>query len=243
MLSFKSFSAESFTLDGNILTINYGQASSTNKLTFGKGNLKPYVKKLDGIDVQVRCLYTFKDKAGTDLMKKLKSGDIDKNTYDQFLQRSSVFATRLLRDFKIDLIVLPESSSPLAADFVERLLASNPGIRLAPQNYIKARDINQISLDLNNPKLTPLILKSLQSILRRAKREGVIKMKWVLPQHRKFLMNVFSYAGNSAIFCDKNILIVDDIITSGSSILPIYKSVEEAGAAAVSCLTIFKSST
>lgn len=243
MLSFRSYIAESFSIDGDELVIDYSKKSDTNKLTFGKGKLKPYVKKLEGIDVQVISLYTFNDQSGTVIMKKLKANDISNDTYYQFINRSAVYASRLIRDLKIDLLVLPESSSPLAANFARAIVAANPGIRMAPKNFIKARDVEQIKIDYENPKLTPAITKTLESSLRRAKREGVLKMKWILPVNRKFLTNVFSYDGNSYIFSDKNVLIVDDIVTSGSSILPLYKAVEEAGANSTTCLTLFKSST
>ena len=243
MLSFKSYTAESFSIDGDELVIDYEKKSDTNNLRFGKGKLTPYVKKLEGVDVQVISLYTFNDTSGTVIMKKLKANDISNDTYYQFINRSAVFASHLIRELKIDILVLPESSSPLAANFARAIVKANPGIKMAPKNFIKARDAKDIKIDYDHPKLTPAIIKTLESSLRRAEREGVLKMKWILPVNRKFLSNVFSYDGNADIFEYRNVLIVDDIVTSGSSILPLYLTVEEAGASNTHCLTLFKSST
>jgi hypothetical protein len=243
MISFKSYVAESFSIDGDELVIDYEKKSDTNNLRFGKGKLTPYVKKLEGVDVQVFSLYTFNDQSGTKIIKKLKANDISNDTYYQFLQRSAVFASRLIHDLKIDLIVLPESSSPLAANFARAIMGINPGIKMAPKNFIKARDVNDIKILYDHPKLTPAIIKTLESSLRRAEREGVLKMKWILPVNRKFLENVFSYDGNADIFEYRNVLIVDDVVTSGSSILPLYLAVEEAGASNTYCLTLFKATT
>jgi hypothetical protein len=243
LISFRDFINESFSIDGDRLVIRYGEKSDTNKITFGKGKLKPYLKKLDGIDVQVQSLYTFKDQAGTVLMKMLKDKKIDSETYDLFLRRSAVFASRVIREQKIDVLVLIGSSSNLGRDFAHKILDVNAGIKLAPANFVKAKSAEEIKIDYDHPKISPSIIKSLESALRRAQREGVLKMKWILPANRKFLKNVFAYEGNANIFLDKNVLLVDDIVTSGSSILSPFKTAQEAGAKSVSCLTLFKSAT
>ena len=233
--------AESISLSAidDTVVIDYSDKKGDVKTTLGKRKLIPYTKKIEGTDLSVISMYNTYGNNATDIIKALKAKKLSTEDYHQFLSRSAVYASKLLKDNEIDIIVMPKSSSTLTKDFASELGKRFPHIKIMVDSFVKS-EIDKIVLNTEDPRLEPSILKSLTGILKRAKKDGYFEFKKVLPQHRKFFRNVFSYDGNSAIFEDKNVLIVDDIIASGSSIYDIYKTLQEAAVNEVLCLTLFK---
>ena len=242
MKSFRQFS-ESMELDssGDNIIISYeSKPGDLINLRFGKSEFKPYTKRVEGMPLTALSLYTSKGADATNILKKLKAMKVDKNAYSQFLTRSAVYATRVIRDLKIDVIVTPRSSSSLTHDFAEKLSERNPGITFMLDSFVKADDPSKITISDEFKKLSDSTFKKLEGSIRRGVKLGYFQMKWILPPYRKFLRNVFSYVGNAKKFEGKNVLIVDDVISSGSSVGAIFQTLQEAGADSVICLTLFK---
>jgi len=225
----------------NQVIIDYeSKAGDLINLRFGKSELKPHTKNIEGITLDVFNLYTSKGADATIILKRLKAMHIDVSAYNQFLNRSAVYATKIIRDLNVDIIVTPKSSSSLTKDFAQKIKERNPGIEFLLDSFVKAEDPSKITLDLESKKLSDSTIKKLESSIRRGVKLGYFQMKWVLPPYRKFLKNVFSYTGNAKKFEGKKVLIIDDVIASGSSLVSIFQTLQEAGAESVKCLTIFK---
>ncbi len=241
MKSFLQFT-ESMTLDSNNqVVIDYEtKTGDLINLRFGKCELKPYTKNIEGVELDAFSLYTSKGSDATIILKQLKVMHINEIVYNQFLNRSAVYAARIIRDLKIDIIVTPKSSSSLTKDFAQKIKERNPGIEYLLDSFVKSEDPSKITLDLESKKLSDNTIKKLESSIRRGVKLGYFQMKWILPPYRKFLKNVFSYTGNAKKFEDKTVLIIDDVIASGSSLVSIFQTLQEAGAESVKCLTIFK---
>jgi len=241
MKSFLQFT-ESMTLDSdNQVIIDYkSKVGDLINLRFGKSELKPYIKNIEGVALDAFSLYTSKGADATHILKQLKAMQIDKVAYNQFLNRSAIYATEIIRDLKIDIIVTPKSSSSLTHDFAQKIKERNPGIEFLLDSFVKAEDPSKITIDLESKKLSDSTIKKLESSIRRGVKLGYFQMKWVLPPYRKFLKNIFSYTGNAKKFEDKKVLIIDDVIASGSSLASIFQTLQEAGAESVKGLTIFK---
>lgn len=242
MKSFITFVDESMELDSNNdVIIDYESKPGDNiNLRFGKSSFKPYVKRVTGVELDALSLYTSKGPDATVILKQLKAMKIDKAVYSQFLNRSAVYASKLIRDLKIDIIVTPKSSSSLTHDFASKLEQRNPGIEFLLDSFAKSDDPSKITIDVDNDKLSDKVKDTLESSIRRGVKLGYFQMKWILPQNRKFLKNLFSYAGNAKKFEGKNVLIIDDVVSSGSSLAAIFQTLQEAGASSVICLTLFK---
>lgn len=235
---------ESFYLGtDDLVHISYadnGEKDIPINLKFGKKDLVPYKKKIAGVDLYVSSLYTALGDGSTDLLKMLKAKKISPTEYSMFLKRSAVYTSYILKDLGIDIIVTPKSSSTLTNDFVRELQARNTGIKFIYDSFQKAKDPSEIKVDYGAEGLKDKTIKTLESSIRRGVREGYFQMKWILPQNRKFLLNLFSYNGNAQIFEGKKVLIVDDVVSSGSSLVSIYRTAQEAGAESVNCLALFK---
>lgn len=241
MLSFKELLHEDIDIvDGKLIF----DSDTGIKSKFGKSkDYTPYKKKVEGTDIITYSLYSASANNSTDIMRAVKRANFSRPEVVQFLKRSAVYAARLLKGMKIDTIVTPISSSNLTKEFVKELQ-----VRTHYDVYIdsfqKNPNISSIELDADNPNITPAIIKSMQKILDKAKRDGQLSLTKFSVIHRKFLKNLFQATDKKLLakFDGKNILIIDDIMTSGTTTKNIVDILMVNGAKEVSGLTIFKSS-
>lgn len=179
----------------------------------------------------------------TDILKAVKGADLNTSEMNAFLIRSAIYAVRVLRNFKVDVIVTPASSSNLTKEFVNRI-AERANYDVYTDSFRKSPDISKVKIDINHPAITKDIIKSMQSILDRAIRKGNLSVKMFAVHHRKFLTNMFEVTDERVLqkINGKNVVIIDDIMTSGTTTKNIYDILITNGAESVSALTIFKSS-
>lgn len=219
-------------------------AGSGIQTSFGKGKrLDPFKKKVPGTDMTSLSLY--QAKGGTDILKALKSANY-KSDPDviQFINRSAVYATRILNSLDTDVIVSPISSSDLVKEFAKQIQR-----RTYDEFYIdsfrKTPDISKVSVDRDDPRITDEIATSMEKTLARAKRKGYLSVKQFAPSHRKFLKNLFEIIDESLYkkVVDKNVVIIDDVMTTGTTAKQIHDILKAHGANTVVTLTMFKATS
>lgn len=224
--------------------------STPNKETgistsFGKTkNLTPFTKTIKGTDGVVSySLYQAKNKNSSDIMKAVKSTDFSNDDIHKFLKRSSIYAARVLRPLDIDLIVTPVSSSPLTKEFA-KYIQKRTNYDVLVDSFKKRPDLSRVEIDVDHPKITPKIIKSMQSILKRAIKQGNLTIKMFAPMHRMFVKNLFEVTEQKILTKTEgqNIIIIDDVTTSGTTIKNINDILVTNKAKSVNALTIFKSS-
>ena len=248
MKTFKDYLApfqESFdTVDG---VLNFNAPNSTDSgisSKFGKGkDLKPFVKKVEGVsDLLSYSLYQAKTANATDVMKLIKKSDMSDPNTRAFITRSAIYGSRVLRELKVDIIVTPASTSALANAFVDEL-SRRTFIPIYKDSFTKRPDLTKVEIDTAHPKITPAIIKSMETTLKRAIRLGHVSIKMFAVMHRKFLRGLFEITDQKLLtkVKDKNVLIVDDVMTSGSTAKNIYDILKTNEAETVSVLTLFKS--
>lgn len=210
--------------------------------SFGKGkDFKPFKKEVIPGLISY-SLYNAKGQEANKIMVAAKTADFKSGEIDEFLNRSAIYATRILRSLDVDIIVTPISSSDLTKEFVKRIKErSNYDVFI--DSFRKQPDISKVEIDYDNPKITPLIIKSMEDTLDRAKRRNNLSVKMFSPMHRKFIKNMFEITDPKLLakFEDKNVIIIDDIMTSGTSAKNIYDVLITNNAKTVNILTIFKS--
>lgn len=219
------------------------KSSEGIKSSFGKDKkLKPFSKKImDGLVSY--SLYNANTKNSTDILKAFKSADFSSKELQDFLTRSAIYASRILRDLGVDVIVTPQSSSDLTKEFVKQISArTNYDVYI--DSFRKAPDLSKVEIDRENPNITPAIIKSMEDILNRAIKRGNLSVKMFAVQHRKFLKNLFEVTDQKLLqkIDGKHVVIIDDIMTSGTTTKNIYDILVTNNADKVSALTIFKSS-
>lgn len=246
ILTFKNYHLfyEAFDIIDGELVLDAPKSTTTGiPSSFGKGRfLKPYTKKLSD-DLMTYSLYQAKNANSSEILKALKSADYSDEKVRHFLNRSAVYAVRILRDLDIDVIVTPRSSSDLTKEFVGEI-QRRTNYDVIVDAFAKKIDLTKVEIDRNHPKITPQIIRSMESTLRLAIRRGHLYIKMFAPPHRKFVKNLFDII-DEQIYTrvkDKNVLIIDDIMTTGTSVSNIYDILKTNNAAEISALTLFKSS-
>lgn len=241
MLSFKElFNEDIDIIDGKLMF----NVDSGIKSKFGKSkDYTPYKKKVEGTDIITYSLYSASAKNSTEIMRAVKRADFSSPEVIQFLKRSAVYAYHLLKSMNIDAIVTPISSSDLTKEFVKELQARTH-YDVYVDSFKKNPNISSIEIDVDNPNITPAIAKSMQKILDKANRDGQLSLTKFSVMHRKFIKNLFQIVDKTLLakFDGKKILIIDDIMTSGTTTKNIVDILMINGAKEVSGLTIFKSS-
>lgn len=145
-----------------------------------------------------------------------------------------------------DYIVSPKSSSPLIHSLINKLkTVSNKPIFITDM-FLK-NDIENIWLDIEEAKkeLEPKHLKSLLKSFERAKKvDGQsMKLQRLGKYHRKYVKNmlIVNPQHNNILvdMLDKNILVVDDLITTGKTLNDIRVILSNLGSGEVTLFTMF----
>lgn len=216
--------------DFNTKATSKGETDVNTRL--GKTGFIPYEKTINS--VLKRRAYSVYSIGGTTsksaghlfmrMVKKMEKTD----GYKKFINRTAVFiAGQIVKKNKIDFIIAPKSSSSLVDD-VLKSVQSKTGVKVLSHGFEKA-DISKITIDYKHPKITDKISKRLESNIRKAKKDGLFEMKTILPNFRKFIKNYLKLVPNDSLRKNiegKNVMIFDDIVTSGTTIEEMIRSVE-----------------
>jgi hypothetical protein len=234
--------SESIYAEGDKLVIDYFQNDTGIKTAFGKNKkLDPYEKKIG--DTISYSLYNV-GSAPAALLKMIKKDDfIFSDAGKHFIKRSAIYASKVLRPKKIDVVVSPLSSSKLTEQFLIELGSRN-NYDIYPNMFVKQPDISKIRIDKDHPSISPKIITKLEKTLERAQRKGKLSLQTdIFVRDRKFILNMFDVLDKKLLekVDGKNVLIADDILTSGTTMINIIDVLKAHGAKDVIGLTIFKS--
>mgnify|MGYP000001366018 CR=1 FL=1 len=242
MITFLDYINEEITLSGSDLSFLYSNNKDAKVSTsFGKDKkLSPFKKKIND-DLFSYSLYISKD--ATEVLNAVKKTNLGSDSVKSFLNRSAIYGARVLRKHSPDIIVTPKSSSDLAKEFAKSI-GKRTNYDLFVDSFEKNSDIGKIGIDEKNPKISDEIIKRMRTALRTAKKKGFLSIKAFLPHHRKFLTNLFELVDPkiSSKVEGKTVVIVDDIMTSGTTANQISNILKNNGAEKVIVLTLFKAS-
>jgi len=252
LLKFKSYMKEINEgikiSDNSIVFSDDGQ-----KTSFGKNKkLAPYVMKVNDIDENEYDIFSvYKRNLGSkdfaeivSAIKKKSDVNIDKETYEFFIKRTAIYLTSNISDImkNVDVILMPPTSSFILDDIVKFISERKPNIKIIKDSFVK-NSPNEIKIDYDHQKMTDSIKKELEDIISRATKSGVFQVKKVRKQNRKFLYNTM-IMNNSKIkesyIYDKNVLILDDLLTSGFTIKQMMSAISLFNPKHISGSTIFK---
>jgi len=197
---------------------------------------KPYKTKVD--DYSIISLYqvTSEDKVILRTLKNETSIQVDKKDLDYFADRSALYAFQQIPE-EIDIILFSENSYYLFDSFIKKLESrfSSKVITISQSIYKTTTDNLKIKDD------APIkYLKDLQILLTSLKKKDTIKLRNDIPlKFRKYFTGFISIR-NGVQFENKNILIVDDILTTGSTFLELFEVLKIRGASNIYGLTLFK---
>ena len=164
--------------------------------------------------------------------------DIDQTDVKRFVMRTAQHLwMKAIKDKKIDVIVTMKSSSDLSKIFASFFQAKIPNIVYLPDTLHKA-DISKISISDNASSQQK---KRLNDILRKSLETGTsLEMKNVPVPMRKFINGFVEYDNIYKKLEGKTILVVDDYLTSGTTMAKTFQILSEMNPLAIYGVTIFK---
>jgi len=235
--------SEGISIQNDELVFDYKNKDGLSS-SFGKGKkFTPYEKKASISGNTIYSVYNVKDLKGAPTIKAIKSGVANSSDYRHFIKRTAIFiSSKILKKSKPDIVITPASTSFILNDLIEELKSIMPHVKFLKEKFSKVLDPKKITIDLDHPKITDKIIDVLESILKRAKRDGYFQLKKVLPQNRKFLKNYFNLIDDYKYekIKGKNIVLLDDVVSSGSTFEEMIRIIEQYGPNTINGVTIFK---
>jgi hypothetical protein len=163
-----------------------------------------------------------------------------------------------------DVIATPQSTSTAAAEFAEALASKlgveakkigafkkTPGMDVTGDKDATRAEIMKHHIDMEyfDEKFTGdeesrrTTLRDLTSaIIRSIKRHGYIVAKEINKPHLKFVKNIMQpdlHGDDEYSLMDKDVMIVDDVLSSGGTMSDLFRAAKELGAASVFGCTLF----
>jgi len=235
---------EGISIQNGELIFDYKSKDGTLQSKLGKGKaFKPFRKKDSKSGHFIYSVYNVKDLPNAPTLKAIKSGVADTADYRYFLKRTSIFITsRIFKDIKPDVVITPASTSYILNDLIDELKKITPQVKFLKEKFKKVLDPNKIVIDYNNPKITPAIIKGLEQIIKRGRREGYFQIKWAHKQFAPFISNFFDLVDDYK--WDKlngqNVVLLDDVISSGTTFQDMLRIIGQYAPKSITGVTIFK---
>jgi phosphoribosylpyrophosphate synthetase len=246
---FKNIINEGFVIKDDTVYFDSNSSSFINT-SFGKTKkLKPFESKIEnGV---IYSVYN-KEKSNDDLYKEVLTTikgqstkyKMDYNSYRTFIDRTAIYMSNLILKEKIDTILVMDSSSPLVSDLtleINRRLPKYYSMYTFNKQIFKTPDIQDITIDTMGIDVSDKNYKSMKSSLDKMKKEGYFKIHNIYAPNRKFIKNWLKINNNVlSKIVDKRVALIDDILTTGSTIKEAARLLNDAGSSYIIGLTIIK---
>ena len=193
----------------------------------------------------------------TRILKSLKGkGPYETNDKQvEFLLNQAVSSSAcklIIKNVDPEVIIYPSSSSSLVKRFVEALKSKCPGCKVVDEAFVKkalkAGD-EEAMINYDHPdwekfaKDHPDKASELKKSLARQIKDGELELKRLYKPYVKFIKN-FIELKNASNTLDqiigKRILVVDDVLSSGATMLEMFRQLKEFEPETIAGLTIFK---
>lgn len=157
---------------------------------------------------------------------------------------------------KIDVILYPKSSSSFLHDFVDQLKKEYPSI-IVVDNAFSKREVKSIDDEIDDfinkedpdyekigAKNQDQLKKSIKRIIAKNIEDGkgaTLDAKKLFKGHAKFVQNFMQFAAkDDKSIIDKHVLIVDDILSSGSTFVDMARQLKSHAPSKISGFVLFK---
>lgn len=213
-----------------------------------------------GITVYSAYLYKH-SQTTTDILNSIKGKGpyaVSDSGIKAFIRETAQYMSKALKSLNPDLIVYPKSSSDLIKMLVSELKHILPDAEVVDEAFVKNvinitgddkkdRALAGSLIDVYHPKFETLSDKTVEELEKRLltllKRQGtgVVPIKSIYKPLAKFIKGFIKAEPNlSENLSGQSVLIIDDILSSGTTMKEMVKIVQDRGAEKVNGLTIFK---
>jgi hypothetical protein len=215
----------------------------------------PYKSSIKGSEPIYSILNYVSSPESTKLLTSLKGKGpyiVNEKQIDQLLTGVVGACKQIMVTLDPDVILYPKSSSPLVKQFVDKLHRAYPKVKIADEAFVKkvlqAGDEDAL-LNTQHPDWkkfadeNPESVEDLKKNLKRHIKDGNLELKKLYKPYVKFIKNFVEMKDASNTLdqvIEKRILVVDDVFSTGSTILEMFRQLREFEPEAISGLTIFK---
>lgn len=217
----------------------------------------PYETKFKVADATIYSLFNYlPGPVTTELLSSIKGKgplDLKPKALQLFFDQVETAVAPLLKKLQPDVVIFPRSSSPLTADFAKILKAKSPKSEIVGDAFIKkllkADDIEPL-INTKHPDWTKFaadhpgeVKKLKQSLAKHIETNGTLELKKLYKPYLKFITNFVEMEDASRLLdmvIGKKVLVVDDVLSSGATMLEMLRQLEEFEPSELSGLTIFK---
>lgn len=179
---------------------------------------------------------------------------IHSKQYDFFIEQLVDACEKLMAVAKPDLVLHPKSSSPLIIDFVARLRQRYPNVKSLGDAFFKkvlsAEDVTPL-INTSHPDWEKFVsthpheVEKLKLSLKRQleNNKGQLELKKLYKPYLKFVKNFMELEDSYKILdqvIGKRVMVIDDVISSGATMLEMLRQLRDFEPAYLTGLTIFK---
>lgn len=265
MITFKQFLLETLlediSVEGDSVRItsqNYKSASTKDSIsTYFR--TQPYVTHTAGIDADIFSILNYvSSETSTEILKSMKGighHKVNENQFAALMSQVKASASVLVKRIKPDVIIYPKSKSDLLRKFVDEIHSAYPTAEVLSDAFIKrALDAEDVEPLINtkhhlwkkfsdeNPKAVKDLKRSLKSQIKN----GELELKKFYKPYLKFIKNFIELKDAYTVLekvMNNNVLVVDDILSSGSTMNEMIRQLEEFEPSKITGLTLFKLTT
>lgn len=263
MTSFKEFLAERIyrANDNVVISMQHDREASTKEAisTFIRRN--PYQTHIVGAGDSIiySILNYVPSEESTKLLQTIKGKgpyQVKSIQLDAFIKQLVNYCASVLQKLRPDLIVSPKSSSPFISNFIEQLKLAYPKAEYLTDAFVKtANKADDIEPLLNkehpawkkfaeeHPKNVDMLRKSLA---HQIETYGTLELKKLYKPHLKFVKNFIQLKDVYEMLdkiAGKRVIAVDDVLSSGATMVEMLRQLHELEPKFIAGLTIFKRTT
>jgi hypothetical protein len=261
MTTFKQYLSEEIAIfnDKIRITTQHDRAASMSNSISTYFKKVPLETSIPDCPAVVHSLLNYvSSEDSTNILKSLKGKgpyDVDQKQLASLMANAKTASAGLIKKLKPDVIIYPKSSSPLVKLFVDQLSTLAPNAKVLSDAFIKkaldAEDVEPL-INKNHPqwekfaKSSPKAVHELEMSLKRQIKNGELELKKLYKPHLKFIKNFIELKDAYTVLdtvLDKHVLVIDDILSSGSTMNEMVRQLVDLEPSKITGLTLFKVTT
>lgn len=249
---------EDMTIVGDELriTVQHYRAASTADSISTSFPKQPYTTKIPGCKAEIYSLLNYvSSETSTKILKSLKGNGPAKvvpKQFEIFMRQVKEAAAKAVARSKPDIIIYPKSKSEFLKKFVSEISVSAQGAEVLDDRFIKsilsAEDVEPL-INTNHPDWAkfaenhPKEVEKLKKQLKSLVADGELELKKFYKPYLKFIKNFIELRDAYEVLdkvLGKSVLVVDDILSTGSTMAEMIRQLEEFEPSKIAGLTLFK---
>lgn len=215
----------------------------------------PYKTTIKGSEPIYSILNYISSEETTKMLTSLKGKGpyvVNDRQLDDLIQGCVNASRSIIQILDPDIIVFPKSSSMLLSKFVNKLQSTFPKIKVVDEAFVKkvlqAGD-EEAMVNTSHPDWkkfaaeNPDAVDELKKSIARHIKDGNLELKKMYKPYVKFIKNFVQLKDAYKTLDDvveKNVLVVDDLLSTGSTMLEMFRQLRDFEPKTLSGLTIFK---